>query len=475
VFLLELDAIAVLAIRSGGWDSRTVNKRKRKRRCVAVIVLMTSCFPWSNNISVLPALAALICCPTGSGSKLYERPTETFYHHRIMSGLKREDEYRLKELTQLVEERGRENIDEDQLLQLLLLEDRYNKFLDEGLRKLREAASPQSPRNSFRSLFAGKGSPKMTAAPTSDSIDATTLDINAPSPLLPPVQASGKHWTWILDTLVIGAVPYASQTTDTPGHLCELNEQCYQRKSRISAVVSCLDVEEPLPAGFALAKDWETQLSVNTFFHVACIPSGEGDSGRLTADQIALDLSPSGPSKKAAAPLDDSAAVDDEIVEPDAEVMSPLPSNPAFEEIIAVCQNVSKMIEQDSSGLEKVKHDGGIKHRLSIVGGKSERRKVVFVHCKAGLARSWVFGMCFLMYHFHKTFDEADQYLRSLRSFMPKPCHVVFARSFAAYISSPKFAAHSDEEDKYIRLLAEVLSMAPKYRQKLLQDLEKLT
>lgn len=397
--------------------------------------------------------------------------------HPSMSGLKREDEYRLKELTQLVEEKGRANLDEDQLLMLQLLEDRYNKFLDEGLRKLREAASPQSPRQSFRSLFSGgRGSPKTNAAPTGDSLDGSTLDLNRSdlTPLTPPLQASGKLWTWVLDQLVIGAVPFASQTTDTPGHLCELNEQCYQRRSRVAAVVSCLDVEEPVPAGFAQAKDWETQLSVNTFFHVACIPSGEGASGALTADQIAMDLSPSGPSKARASPPSEGNDTISEGIE--EEEVTPLPSNPAFEEIISVCQNVAKLIGQETpAGIFKKEGGGGIKHRLSIVGGKPERRKIVFVHCKAGLARSWVFGMCYLMVQHHLPYDEADQYLRSLRGFMPKPCHVVFVRSFAAYITSPKYAAHTDEEEKYIRLLTEVLSMSPKYRIKLLQDLEKLT
>ncbi|CUG88069.1 dual specificity protein phosphatase, putative [Bodo saltans] len=431
-----------------------------------------------------------------------------------MSGLKREDEYRLKELTQLVEEKGRVNLNEDQLLMLQLLEDRYNRFLDEGLRKLRQAANPQSPRQSFRALFSsGRGSPKMNATPTSESIDGNVLDLNSgSSPLAAPPQASGKLWTWILDYLVVGAVPYANQTSDTPGHLCELNEQCFQRKCRIAAVVSCIDVEEPFPPGFAAAKDWETQLSVNTFFHVACIPNGEGEVGQLTADQIAMDLSPLGPThrirpnddeqggggggggggasedtEEEQPPLIDTVEVvsspttagtpslskgdDGGLTAPDDGVavdITPLPSNPAFEEIIAVCQNISKLMEPEGSASSS-------KKRLSIVGSKQDRRKVVYVHCKAGLSRSWVFSMCFLMYHFHKSYDESDQYLRSLRAFMPKPCHVAFVRSFAAYISTPKFAAVSDEEEKYIRLLAEVLSMSPKYRQKLLQDLEKLT
>lgn len=412
-----------------------------------------------------------------------------------MSGLKREDEYRLKELTQLAEEKGRANLDEDQLLMLQLLEDRYNRFLDEGLRKLREAANPQSPRQSFRALFSsGRSSPKINATPTGESIDSTILELGgaSPSSQLAPPQASGKLWTWILDQLVIGAVPYASQTSDTPGHLCELNEQCFQRKSRIAAVVSCVDVEEPLPTGFAVAKDWETQLSVNTFFHVSCIPTGEGESGQLTADQIAMDLSPLGRRKLNDGDNHDDVSADvasDTVVvasptavasstasdvnstvraelEEEADI-TPLPSNPAFEEIIAVCQNISKLMESETNASKK--------HRLSIVGSKQERRKVVYVHCKAGLSRSWVFGMCFLMYHLHKSYDDADQYLRSLRGFMPKACQVAFVRSFAAYISTPKFAAQSDDEEKYIRLLAEVLSMSPKYRLKLLQDLEKLT
>lgn len=390
-----------------------------------------------------------------------------------MSGLKREDEYRLKELTQLAEEQGRENLDEDQLLHLQLLEDRYNKFLDEGLRKLREAANPHSPRQSFRSLFSGRSSPKMSpASPPTDESSETALDGR---PSTAPVQAPGKHWTWILEQLIVGAVPYASQTTDTPGHLCELNEQCFHRKSRIGAVVSCLDVEESIPNGFAAAKDWEVQLSVNTFFHVSCIPSGVGKPGediverRLTAEEIALDLSPLGPSKAGGTQLDNHSDGGDNVVE-QVEQPSPLPSDPVFEEIIAVCQNVAKIMEPDDAD----KKGDGLKHRLSIAS-RPGRRRVVYVHCKAGLARSWVFAMCFLMYQHHRTFEEADTYLRSLRNFTPKPVHISLVQRFASYITSPKFAATSDDEDKYIRLLADVLSLAPKYRQKLLQDLEKLT
>lgn len=388
-----------------------------------------------------------------------------------MSGLKREDEYRLKELTQLVEEKGRSNLSEEQQLLLQLLEDRYNKFLDEGLRKLREAASPssssaKSPRG-FRLFSSGRASPRV-ADERSETGDPPN-DGSFSSPLVPPPQAAGKLWTWVLDHLVVGGIPYASQTTDTPGHLCELNEQCFQRRARIAAVVSCLDVEESTPPGFAVAKDWEQQLSTNTFFYVACIPRGSNNGDSES-------------SQPSAAP--------EEVIEPEdfsSEEIggSPIPADPAFEEIITVCQNIGKLVDLEpktpptgSGGDKKKKGSGGssdIKHRFSIVGQKPEKKKVVFVHCKAGLARSWVFAMCYLLCILHKSYDEADSYLRNIRSFDPQPCHVTFVKRFEGYIKSPRFASQTDEEEKYVKILADVLSLSPKYRLKLLQDLEKLT
>lgn len=394
-----------------------------------------------------------------------------------MSGLKREDEYRLKELTQLAEEIGRSALSDDDHLNLLLLEDRYNKFLDEGIRKLREAASPRSPKGGsgggIRGLFGrsssisskapvNNNSGDLTAAagaasesPVADDLDSSQRRLDGSpvsagaSLLVAPPQSSGKLWTWAFDYLIVGGIPYASPTTDTPGHLSDLHEQCFQRRSAIAAVVSCLDVEEPVPNGFAVAKDWEVQLSTNTFFHVTCIPAG---------------APPAGESEGAA-------------TSPTSNVEAAPVVNQAFEELISVCQNVQKLCDVDPGAAtrRKASETNSIRHRLSIVARPQGRKKVVYVHCKTGLTRSWVFLMIFVIFTYGKTFEEADLYLRGLRAFDPKPHQIDFVKRFVTYLESPRASAVNDDEEKYVRILAEVLSLAPKYRSKLLQDLEKLT
>ena len=410
-----------------------------------------------------------------------------------MSGLKREDEYKLKQLQQQAQDEGRQNMAEDDQLLLLLLEDRYSKFLDEGLRKLRET-SPTSPRglsrlfsssnNSKRPTSAKEPSPNSTPAPSNDAASNDSI-MSAPSGTPganngcfafsnPPAQASGKHWTWILDNLVVGAIPYAAPTPDTPGHLCELLEQCFQRKSMIAVVVSCIDVEESTPPGFALAKDWETILNTNTFLHCSVIPNGSPSTN--------VSFSTSSLLAPAAAP---SATAEGGSGESSQSVSASLSSSTrvdAFENMLQLCQHVDKLLKgnnnnSSSSSVSPNHHQSGSgKSRLSFARkDTTEKRRVAYIHCKAGATRSWVFTMCYLLSQLQRPYEECEAYLRSLRSFYPKPFQIEFVKQFAQYLEQPREPEMSADEEKYVRILADVLSLPQKFRLKLLSDLEKLT
>ncbi len=460
-----------------------------------------------------------------------------------MSGLKREDEYRLKQLQQQAADEGRQNMLEDDQLLLLLLEDRYNKFLDEGLKKLRES-SPKSPPRGLSRIFSSTiGRPRQAAdseakqgsspaasassTPVANHADGAALSNDSNLSFSTkngaggsssgftlassaPIQASGKHWTWILENLVVGAIPYAAPTPDTPGHLCELVEQCFQRKSQVAAVVSCMDIDEATPAGFAVTKDWETFLNTNTFLHCSVIPNGVqtvlGGSMTWTNMSFALASTAATGSAQANAVSQVALAADDGVSESrkgfsdQTTVVAPAASSPgtptadattaakphspqrveAFETMLQLCQQVEKLLRPTGSSSASVSPTGqaaAARSRLSFASKKDavEKRRVVYVHCKAGTCRSWAFAMCYLLTQTQRPYDECDAYLRSLRAFHPKQVQIDFVRQFAVYIEQPREPEISPDEEKYFRILADVLSLPQKFRLKLIRDLEKLT
>lgn len=174
-----------------------------------------------------------------------------------MSGLTRSDEDRLKEI---VQRRDTVGLDETEELELSVLEERYNRFLLEGLKKLRES-SPTVPSSS------GSGSFRSPRGSFTNLIKRVTSPIRGKPTA--PAETDGdeiKHWSWILPRLVLGAIPSVENTSDKSAHLLGFKEECQQRRVTCGLVVSCIESDDAV-ALFAQPRDWEEVLGVMSFVH----------------------------------------------------------------------------------------------------------------------------------------------------------------------------------------------------------------
>jgi hypothetical protein len=76
-----------------------------------------------------------------------------------------------------------------------------------------------------------------------------------------------KHWDWITDKLILGALPVVSKVGSSGDHLSQIAKQCEARGAQIGLVVSCLTKPEMEGFGvgfprFANHRDWADQLGV---------------------------------------------------------------------------------------------------------------------------------------------------------------------------------------------------------------------
>jgi hypothetical protein len=104
--------------------------------------------------------------------------------------------------------------------------------------------------------------------------------------------------------------------------------------------------------------------------------------------------------------------------------------------------------------------------------------RCVFMHCKAGLSRCWVLAMCYLTAHRSMTVDEADGLLSVVRpQLKPTAAQRRFVDKFVEHVMSQRAPPRSKEEDEaaYYKVLAELLSLPPAYRQRIVCDIEQLT
>lgn len=328
-----------------------------------------------------------------------------------MAGLKREDEHRLLSLRQRVEAAD-PTLTETDLLWLSVLEDRYAFFLEEGVKALKAASAqrdgtgstppsePASPQRS--SSFLGNVVSKIGGRLRSTSTAAVATSAQLEAARL------CKHWTWVADRLIVGALPLADPTAGDPSaHLTGLRDQCRDRSSNVSIVVSALELDEasaPDLVGFASPRDWEEVLGTSTFVQVAL-------------------------------PADPTKAVT---------------TTPA--DMAAVCVQVH----------DAIVHKG----------------ECVYVHCKAGLGRSWCVVMCYLIAQRNMTLGEAESMLCVLRPTMvPSDPQRAFVVAFEDHIRTQRapLAPKAQDEERYYKLLADLLSLPPQYRTRLVRDLEQLT
>jgi hypothetical protein len=329
-----------------------------------------------------------------------------------MSEMKREDENRLKRLTERSEARD-PTMTELDYLWLSVLEDRYTRFLEEGVRIMRATASLHEMKTGGngsvvgnflssvgKSVRRGGGitSPK-SGGPTSPATDTARLC---------------KHWSWVSDSLIVGALPLAAPCGGDPSaHLHGLKEQCQARACSVGLVVSCLELCENDGdlAAFAGPRDWEEQLGVSAFVHVAL-------------------------------PMQLDAEIDVDMGE-----------------LVAACDQMHEVVVRE--------------------------KKAVYLHCKAGTARSWVVVMAYLISQRFLNVDEARGLLAVVRQkYAPTPAQEAFVRRFAAYLAedgpqlmrnSSLAQAEMSDAEKYSKLLTELLSLPREYRQRLVKDLERLS
>ncbi|KEG12971.1 hypothetical protein DQ04_01291010 [Trypanosoma grayi] len=376
-----------------------------------------------------------------------------------MSGLRREDERKLKELNDLCERVGRRNLPEDDQLCMLYLEDRYNHFLEEGMRKLRSECDFSRPKG-IGQLFTGaskmnssrRGHRERNIAPNSKNTTTGTRSGGVVKPVPAALEHSsaassretlGKLWTWVLEDVVVGGIPRAGPHEDGAGHLLELWRQCRARGGTALSVVSCLELDESIPHGFAVLKDWEQFTGTVDYYFVPFIP-------------------------------------------PEKQENPPEVVTAVLEELLTICSsvyNASHLLngkdEDTCKGIACRKHSCPLLH----IGGRKKgsfknagEHRIVYIMCKTGHTRAWVFSMAYLISQYGMEYNEADQFLRQLRAFEPSSAQVEFVLKFAEYAANPRRTRKpTEEEEMYHKVLAQVLSLPPSYRERLLCDLEELT
>jgi hypothetical protein len=338
-----------------------------------------------------------------------------------LAGLKRVDEHKLQELQDRAA-RDDPALTETDLLWLSVLQDRYALFLEEGLKALKAAQPARSGPSPTSSTYDSNGSmsntPSSPGGPPPSSFVGSLLGrvggrlrgLSSGSPAAPLQQETSKlckHWSWVADYLVIGAIPLADPSmTDPSAALIGLRDQCKDRNTTVSLVVSAMELEEAASEDlrpFATPREWETVLGTDSFVHIS----------------LPRDLH--------------------------ARVTTPV------EDMAAVCAQV---------------HDAIIHHG-----------RCVYLHCKAGLSRCWAVAVCYLVAHRNMTVGEADSMLQVVRpQLKPTAAHREYVARFAEFIASQRMPLRSKEEDesKYYRVLADLLSLPPQYRQRLVRDLDQL-
>lgn len=315
-------------------------------------------------------------------------------------------------------------------LQLSLLEERYEAFLQEGIRKLRSTGSPPSrarpshQAHSDPSVKQGGGSwsvlSKLVGPHVAQRIRTSITGKDAPESDEPQRSCVKHHWTWLTENFVVGAVPYAvinvgavpysSMASDHSGHLLGLKDQCIHRNCRIALVVSLMELDELERdgleyAGYAQPRDWEEMMSVTTFVHVP-----------MPRDMHLRDRT----SEAAATTV--AAQQQEEEEEEAASDEEPRTSR-------------GGAIATPSYPLVYVQMRDAFRAIAAVTSGATSA--AVFVHCKSGKYRSWAFTMCFLVATRGLTYDEAKDLLRLSRPvFVTTPELELFVCQFVQWFSS---------------------------------------
>ncbi|PWV21864.1 hypothetical protein C3747_1g80 [Trypanosoma cruzi] len=125
----------------------------------------------------------------------------------------------------------------------------------------------------------------------------------------------------------------------------------------------------------------------------------------------------------------------------------------------------------DSTGFCSLLRFGDRKERVLL---KANHQRIVYIMCKTGEKRAWVFAMAYLMSQCGMEYQEADRHLRQLREFHPSPAQVEIALKFLMHTFKAQRAEDRAEEHTYLKVLTQVLSLSLYYRNRLFRELERL-
>uniref|UniRef100_A0A7S1MB65 Tyrosine specific protein phosphatases domain-containing protein n=1 Tax=Neobodo designis TaxID=312471 RepID=A0A7S1MB65_NEODS len=185
------------------------------------------------------------------------------------ASLSRQEEHRLVELRARCEGSNGEPLTPAEQEEYLTLEKKHRQFEEQGLLNLKrgkadvpvEGADEPGVGTAIGSAFRSAASAGLFWG----SLAATA----APGYFGRKMGLTNefKHWNWITDTLVLGALPVVSKVGSSGNHLEQIRAQCEKRETQIGLVVSCLT--KPEMEGFGVAfprfanhRDWADQLGV---------------------------------------------------------------------------------------------------------------------------------------------------------------------------------------------------------------------
>ena len=206
---------------------------------------------------------------------------------RLEYELSREEEDAFKHLMEKLS--SPEGLTDDEKQELRRLNQRYSQFEDEGLRRLKMQRTPMEEAAETTTSPPGSGTMHNILHGTQfwGSLLATAVPGYVGRKL--GLTTEWKHWNWVTDKLILGALPVKSSVGSAGDHLSKLSKQLEEYHQRIGLVVSCVQPEEFDGYGvtaleFVKHKDWTDALGVTNFCMVPMVDFGAGVSFELLVD-----------------------------------------------------------------------------------------------------------------------------------------------------------------------------------------------
>lgn len=295
----------------------------------------------------------------------------------------REQEVRLAALTKQLADEGKTFFDNPELQsEYEDLTRRNENFLAEGERRLNNASSsptislnPQKPLTSMEKVKTGAyfwGSLVGKAVPAY---------LNSLTGALP----NRKTWHFITDQLILGGVPLVTKVGSSGDHLGQLKRQIAEQidpdtnsmgRYQLGLVAACLTQAELDGFGMPMiefAQQFHFQAEFGTNVVYAHLPMPD------TTSEVSME---------------------------------------------AVRKVVDLIHETVSENLEDA---------LATFDDKQNKvpKRCAYIHCKAGVGRSWMVLMCYLTTHGGRSFQNAEQLIRMTRTFVnPSDSQTQFVKDF---------------------------------------------